>query len=120
MGWCSATDIMDAALDAARAAVTAALLNVPLDALPDGERGGRVTEALRPFVRTLARKLHEQDWDCVDESRYFEDFAQEMHDHTDSEHLAWLVEMIKDTDGDPQWTARLAEHRRKMEQSSGR
>lgn len=120
MGWCSATEIMDAAVGAADAAVTAALMNVPLEALPDGERGKHVDDALRPFVRKLARKLHMEDWDCERESEYFDRFPAEMLDLDDSEHLAWLVEMVKDTDADPKWLAKLAEHRRKMEQSSGR
>lgn len=116
MGWCSATRIMDTALGAAKAAVTAALLNVPLEALPDGDRGKHVDAALRPFVERLASMLRDGDWDCIEESDYFEQFAQEMYGHSDSEHLAWLVEMVKDTDADPKWVAKLAEHRRKMEQ----
>lgn len=116
MGWCSATDIMDTALDGAEAAVKAALAahsDLNADSLGEAYRA-QVDDALRPFVTTLAERLRNDDWDCVDESRYFDRFAQEMLGHSDSEHHAWLVEMVKDTNGDPKWLHALNEHVARM------
>ena len=121
MGWCSATEIMDTALDAATAAV-AAMWQIATDqedartpawANDVNERPelrAKLDDALRSFVATLAERLRAQDWDCVDESRYFDRFAQEMLGHSDSEHHAWLVEKVKDTDGDPKWLDALKTH----------
>jgi hypothetical protein len=132
VGWCSATDIMDTALDAATAAVAAMWqvatdnedVRTPAWANDMNERPelrAKLDEVLRPFVTTLAEKLRENDWDCVDESRYFERFPQEMHGHSDSEHRAWLVEMVVDTEGDQQWVDRLAAFNAKTgAQTSGR
>lgn len=112
MGWCSATDIMDTALDGAEAAVKAALAahsDLSADSLGEVYRP-QVDDALRPFVTILAERLRAEDWDCVDESRYFERFPQEMLGHSDSEHHAWLLEKVKDTDGDPKWLDALKAH----------
>ena len=112
MGWCSATDIMDTALDGAEAAVKAALAahsDLSADSLGEVYRP-QVDDALRPCVTTLAERLRAEDWDCVDESRYFERFPQEMLGHSDSEHHAWLLEKVKDTDGDQKWLDALNAH----------
>lgn len=121
MGWCSATEIMDTALDAATAAV-AAMWQIATDnedartpawandvnARP--ELRAKLDDALRPFVTTLAEWLRAEDWDCMNESEYFERFPQEMLGQSDSEHHAWLVEKVKDTDGDPKWLDALNAH----------
>jgi hypothetical protein len=107
MGWCSATDIMDAALEGAERAVTAAWQ------IASGQEGARtpafanalnedpslrakLDDVLRPFVVTIAAKLRDGDWDCVDESRYYDRFPQEMHGWTDERYAEHLAEMIAD------------------------
>lgn len=120
MGWCSATEIMDTALDAAEKAARAALAahnNLEPDEVDPllEEHRARLDEALRPFVASLAERLRADDWDCVDESRHFDRFRQEMLGHTDSEHRAWLAERVKDSDGDEKWATALLAHIRKME-----
>jgi hypothetical protein len=119
MGWCSATEIMDTALEAAEAAVEAALDAIEWGAQPTRHGEQLVDDALRPFVARLAAVLRNNDWDCIEESDYFDRFQQEMLGHDDSEHAAYLVEQVKDAadyqSGDlEKWTAKLAEHKRKM------
>jgi len=123
VGWCSATEIMDTALDAVEETLVRAyaLLGVDPERVTLDEVRPGLDEVLRPFVSTLAEKLRENDWDCADESRHFERFSQEMHGHTDSEHRAWLVEMVKDTDGDQKWVDALTAFNAKIgAQTSGR
>lgn len=120
MGWCSATDLMDTALAAAEAAVQAALSETDCPEPSAEQLEARVDAALRPFVAKLAEVLRDNDWDCVDESDYFDQFPQEMLGHNDQEHLAWLVKNVKDSadyqDGElGKWTTKLVEHQRKME-----
>lgn len=129
MGWCSGTEVMDTTIKAAVQVVAAtwqmasgldgartpALANA-MAADPTLE--GRLDDVLRPFVRTLAGQLHDQDWDCESDSEYYERFMQEMLDQTDEEHLAYLVEMVADTEADPEWVARLAAHRARMRPAS--
>jgi hypothetical protein len=123
---------MDTALDAATAAV-AAMWQIATDqedartpawANDVNERPelrAKLDDALRSFVATLAERLRAEDWDCVNESRYFDRFAQEMLGHTDSEHRAWLVEMVKDNDAEQKWLDALAAFNAKTgAQTSGR
>lgn len=110
MGWCSATEIMDTALDAAEQYLTKAyeLMGVdPERVTLDDVRPG-LDAVLAPFVTTLAEMLRNNDWDCVDESRYFDRFPQEMLGLNDSEFRAWLVARVAATDGDEEWVSRLA------------
>lgn len=95
MGWCSATDIMDAAVAGAEAAVRAVLEEF---APPGSDRAvqDKVDDVLRPFVRTIARKLRDGDWDCIEEADAFERFPQEMYDHDDREHMTWLREQLEE------------------------
>lgn len=130
MGWCSATEIMDTALDAATAAV-AAMWQIATDqedartpawANDVNERPelrAKLDDALRSFVATLAERLRAEDWDCVDESRYFERFPQEMLGHSDSEHRAWLVEIVKDSEGEQRWVDALATFNARMGVQTG-
>lgn len=114
MGWCSATLIMDAAVSAADAAVSAVLDDFDVEL-----SRGKVDEVLRPFVRTIARKLHDGDWDCVDEADAFDRFPQEMHDFDDVEYERWLVENIAEQE--PEYRAKyvtwLAELQERMDHS---
>lgn len=110
MGWCSATEIMDTALDAAEQYLIKAyeLMGVdPERVTLDDVRPG-LDGVLSPFVATIAETLRNNDWDCMDESRYFDRFAQEMLGLNDSEFKAWLVEKVSDSDGDEEWVTRLA------------
>jgi hypothetical protein len=119
MGWCSATEIMDTALEAAEAAAGAALDAIEWGAQPTRHGEQLVDDALRPFVAKLAAVLRDNDWDCIEESDYFDRFQQEMLGHDDSEYAAYLVEHVKDAadyqSGDlEKWTAKLAVHKQKM------
>lgn len=118
MGWCSGTEIMDAAVKAADAIMEHVLKRVS----EEGADASDVLiyerdEILRPFVRTIARKLQEGDWDCIDEAEAFDRFPQEMYDHDDQEHAAWLRDRIRDSDElheFEKWTAALRAHTDKM------
>lgn len=108
MGWCSATEIMDTALKAALTAVDRTVTAV-LDAQgepPSAGRADAVAEILNseeldgvlsPFVATLARKLRDSDWDCIEESDYFDRFPQEMLGMDDREYAAHLHDQLRDT-----------------------
>lgn len=125
MGWCSATEIMDRALKTAEEAVLAGVAVVVGGGSPGAHEWLLANEpealdkALSPFVVELAAVLRDGDWDCIEESEYFDRFTQEMFGHTDDEHRAWLVEQIKDFADDDQtdqviaWSKRLAEFQRK-------
>lgn len=122
MGWCSATDIMDAAVEAADKLVqgTYDALGVDPDRVTVADIQPQLDELMRPYVRTIARKLHEGDWDCVDEANAFDRFPQEMYDHDDREHEEWLRQHLKDAvdygDADDvnKWAGLLAAHNVKM------
>jgi hypothetical protein len=108
---------MDRALAAAEKAVRAAIADVlGVDDAPAFLRDmPTVDDALRPFVAELAAALRDGDWDCIEESNYFDRFPQEMLGHSDDEHKAWLLEKIADDirydDGDnvERLTKRLAD-----------
>lgn len=101
MGWCSATEIMDAALDAAEAAIKVIIdeFAPPGDGLADNTQA-RVDEALRPFVVTIAEKLRDGDWDCIDEADHFDQFQQEMLGYDDRRYEGWLVDRLNWADTD--------------------
>jgi len=105
MGWCSATEIMDAAVEAADRAVTAAWQ------LASGNEGARtpvfanalqadpslrakLDDVMRPFVAAIAEKLRDGDWDCVEESHHFDRFRQEMLGHNDDDMAEWYREQL--------------------------
>jgi hypothetical protein len=85
MGWCSATEIMDWAIQMADLAVEEALGDAP-----DEETQARVEERIRSRVACLARKLHDNDWDCEQDSDFFDRFPQEMLDYDDARFAEWL------------------------------
>lgn len=92
MGWCGATEIIDAAIKAAEEledAIRDACCQKP-------PNRADLDDHLRPFVTVIAAQLREADWDCVDESEYFDRFPQEMSGWDDSEYANWLTEQIAD------------------------
>ena len=119
MGWCGGTDIMDAAVEGAEAAVRAVLEEFAPPGSDEAVRE-KVDEVLRPFVRRIARKLHEGDWDCVDEADAFDRFPQEMYDHDDRQHEAWIRDRLADATryDEPEqvlrWSGMLKAHTDKM------
>lgn len=118
MGWCSAIDIMDTALAAAQEAVSAVLAETDCPEPPAAQTVQAMDDALRPFVTKLAKVLRDGDWDCIEESDYFDRFPQEMLGYDDSEFEAWLVERVKDaadyqTGELGKWTDRLNAFREK-------
>lgn len=121
MGWCNATEIMDTALDAAEEVLTKAYeaLGVDEERVTLEDVRAELDDALRPFVAKLAEQLREQDWDCVNESRHFDRFTQEMLGHSDSEHRAWLVEIVKDSEGEQRWVDALAAFNARMGVQTG-
>lgn len=109
MGWCSATDIMDAALEGAERAVTAAWqlatdnehARTPAFAnalQADPTLRTKLDDVLRPFVVTIAQMLRDSDWDCTEESQYFDRFRQEMLGYSDDQMITWYREKITETD----------------------
>lgn len=125
MGWCSATEIMDAALAAAEAvAMRATEMAAEVDEgtrNPDVNPLPELDEVLRPFVITIAEKLRDGDWDCIEESEYYDRFAQEMHGDTDAEYGTRLVEGLSDVApaDRPFWIAKLNKHYEKVSNADG-
>lgn len=132
MGWCSATSIMDTALKGAEAAVLAALMEGvekghgccgPADEYAQRpEVRQAVDDALRPFVALLAGELRGEDWDCQEDSDYFERFPQEMMGWDDERYRQWLMTRLGDAqtrDEAAKWSLRLADFDRRMN-SDGR
>jgi hypothetical protein len=62
----------------------------------DPELRARMDDVLRPFVATIATKLREGDWDCIDESNYFDRFPMEMQGWTKDEYAEHLTEHIRE------------------------
>lgn len=122
MGWCSATEIMDAVVAGAEKAAFDVL-----DNMGKGDEAASwrptVDAALRPFVATVAEKLRDSDWDCIDESEYFDRFPQEMLGYDDQEYRAYLHKQLRDTDpGEYNYSdlvRKLANIQAKLEGDSG-
>lgn len=87
MGWCSATEIIDAAIVAADDVVR----QLRGECLP-----GAFDDELRPFVRALADKLRDADWDCVEESDHYDRFGPELRGLTDAEFRRYQAEIYAD------------------------
>jgi hypothetical protein len=109
MGWCSATEIMDAALNGATQMVAHAwqiasgLEDAKTPALVNAfqERPAlraELDDVLRPFVATIAAKLRDGDWDCIEESDYFDRFRQEMLGYSDDQMIDWYRKQISEQD----------------------
>lgn len=109
MGWCSATEIMDTAVEAADRAVTAAWQ------LASGNEGARtpafanalqadpslrakLDDVMRPFVATIAAKLRDSDWDCIEEAGAFNRFRQEMLGYDHRQMAEWYRQQVVDGD----------------------
>jgi 4-aminobutyrate aminotransferase-like enzyme len=133
MGWCSGTEIMDAALKAALAAQRAALV-IALDEghgcctaegyYADPGRQVQLDNALRPFVSAVAEVLRDGDWDCIEESDYFDRFPQEMLGDDDQQYEQRLMEQLAeaaeygDADQVRRVTEQLDAHKRKVEKQA--
>ena len=134
MGWCSATQIMDTAIDAARAGIEAGVFAgadavweqegipqsaVRAKAVEDARDSADLDAILSPFVDSLATMLRDGDWDCIEESKYFDRFPQEMLGMDDTRYQAWLLDRVRGTDPDESNFAdlvgRLAEVTQRME-----
>lgn len=123
MGWCSGTEIMDAAVEAADKLLEGAYgaLGVDSERVTLEDIRPQMDELMKPYVRTIARKLHDGDWDCVEEANAFERFPQEMYDYDDREYETWLRERLKDASeyGEAEdvllWSTALKKHTDKME-----
>lgn len=81
MGWCSATYIFDAAVEAAYE-------------LQRGQSLGREpvpfpNPVLVRFAKTMRDILEDGDWDCQNESDYWEDLAQYLWPDSWEEYLRW-------------------------------
>lgn len=124
MRWCSATDIMDAAVEAADRAVAAAwqiasgsedartpALANALSADPTLRE--KLDDVLRPFVTTIAAKLRDGDWDCIEEADAFDRFRQEMLGYDHDQMVQWYRDQLNDSDDHTQfaeYAEQLAHH----------
>lgn len=109
MGWCSATEIMDAALEGAERAVAAAwqmasgLDGARTPALANSIQADptireQLDEVLRPFVATIAERLRDGDWDCIEEANDFDRFRAEMLGYDDDQMIQWYRKRLAETD----------------------
>jgi hypothetical protein len=103
MGWCSATEIMDAAVEAAEQAAYA-MLNKAAQHYgfePEHtktEAKPLIDDTLRPFVAKIAEALRDGDWDCIEESDYFDRFRQEMLGYDDEAMIGWYRDRLAEVD----------------------
>lgn len=89
MGWCSATELVDAAIQELLAAVT--------DVSGTGSTTRSEVDArLRPHVRRLAARFRAHDWDCVEESDFYDRFGPELRGETDVEHVVRQYQTFED------------------------
>jgi hypothetical protein len=96
VGWCSATDIMDTAIQAADEATLTTIRQV-LDVFETTVLVEINTDkVLRPFVRRIAEALRAGDWDCIEESDYYDRFGPEMRGMTDQEFRRHQAEVYRD------------------------
>lgn len=109
MGWCSATEIMDAAVEAADRAVTAAWQlasgneNARTPAFANALQADpsireKVDEVLRPYVARIAEKLRDEDWGCIQDAAHFHRFRREMLGYDHRQMAEWYRERIVDGD----------------------
>lgn len=102
MGWCSATEIMDTALTAAYAlAIQVGEWAVDVDENrrdPDSDPGPEMQALMAPFVAKLSEYLHDQDWDCAQDSEFFDQYPQEMLGYNDKQYEEWLAEQLSGAD----------------------
>lgn len=108
MGWCSATEIIDWAIQ-----MTDQAVQVALGDEPDKETEERVDKAISYLVGALARKLHDEDWDCEQDSDFFERFPQEMLGYDDRRFEEWVRDELKH-EKDPERIRSLAARLEKL------
>ena len=132
MGWCGATEIMDAAVEGALRSITHAWqiasgnedARTPAyaNALRDRPRlQETLDETLRPFVAQIATVLRQGDWDCIEESDYFERFRQEMLGLDHEEMTRWYRDRLyeaDDTEEIAKWAHLLQEHAARQSQET--
>ncbi len=89
MGWCSATEIIDAVIDAADEVTK--YLRMFEDQHTCCPQIGRddLDDKLRPIVARVAKKLREEDWDCQYDSPYLPRFPREMFGFDAQEYADW-------------------------------
>lgn len=107
MGWCSATEIMDWAIQMADDAVTEVIDEPVTD-----DMRKQIDDKIRRLVGALARKLHDEDWDCEQDSNYFDRFPQEMLGYDNAEFAEWVRNQLvyeRDPDRIRLLSERLAE-----------
>jgi hypothetical protein len=102
---------MDAAVEAADRAVTAAWqlasdnehARTPAFAnalQADPTLREKLDDVMRPFVAAIAEKLRDGDWDCIEEADAFDRFTQEMLGYDNRRMERWHRERIADAAAD--------------------
>jgi erythromycin esterase-like protein len=134
MGWCSATEIMDAAVEAADRAVAAAWQTASgsdgartpafANALQaDPSLREKLDEVMRPFVAAIAAKLRAGDWDCIEEADAFDRFRAEMLGYNHEQMTDYYRERLYEAD-DPdsitRWAQALQQHADKTPEEASR
>jgi len=97
MGWCSATEIIDTAIEAAESVLSTAMPGWEDSPHRDITRN-RMDRQLRPFVRKIADKLRSDDWDCQQDSDYYDRFGPEMEGMDDDEFRAHQAQQMEPED----------------------
>jgi hypothetical protein len=115
---------MDAAVEAADRAVTAAWqlasdnehARTPAFAnalQADPTLREKLDNVMRPFVAAIAEQLRAGDWDCIEEADAFDRFRQEMLGLDDTQMTYWYRDRLHEAD-DPEtitkWAHALQEH----------
>jgi hypothetical protein len=92
VGWCSGTQVFDAAMEIIEKVVK------EFSGPAAGEQSitDYVDDLIRDDVRKFAQFLRDQDWDCTSESEYYERFAQEIEGWTDDEYYDYLKESLRE------------------------
>lgn len=131
MGWCSATEIMDTAVKAADAIAERLMTSAAevyghtaAEAQEAAARlgvQGELDAVLSPFVSAIANALRDGDWDCIEESEFYDRFAQEMQGDSDEEYEERLIEGLREADPVDRrsWVERLNRHHEKMGRTDG-
>lgn len=101
MGWCSATEYVDATVRAADELLASIGTGSMTPAQVDG--------VLRPFVRAIAAPFRDGDWDCVAESDYYDRFGPELEGQTEVQFYLDQVNVYAeslDPEGFVEWRER--------------
>lgn len=92
VGWCSATEIFDTAIGM----LVKVVKEFSGPAAGEPSIDAAVDDLIREDVKKFAKKLRDADWDCVDESEYYDRFTQEIHGFEDVEYEEHLLQQIGD------------------------